>query len=474
MSPPARSRGRPHSGTEIMAAPPGAPVGPAKKLRPFSFPRMEKMTRAQARLLGRLDWLIPVTLLAGEVPEPVRSRLRELFEEDVRLWLDYAHLITPDRLRKVVCDPTFLAAVNPAPQGTRGVLEFDLSLAHAAIDLLLGATGTEAASLRALTEIEEGVISYVLLEALKGRVPALDPQRPRLRLERILHGVDEAAALFSEETQIAAVQFKMAIGIHPGFFRLFLPGSLLARAVPPPDSPDRRLRTQTRLARHVRRLSGLRVPLRVEIARADISAGDFAGLHAGDVVLVEDVTARPDKGEGGTARLRLGSGRAGRIDAAVSVEDGKYRLTIGAIHVGDESGDQRPVAPVPDGAPIPPPTPGGRTEPQPIPQRAMPPDEDEPTTANRPPNPEEMDVSEPGKGGAAELLNDIPMQITVELGRVPVTAEDVVALHVGQVLELNKGPGEPVDLSVNGKVVARGELVEVEGQIGVRILNISE
>ena len=49
----------------------------------------------------------------------------------------------------------------------------------------------------------------------------------------------------------------------------------------------------------------------------------------------------------------------------------------------------------------------------------------------------------------------------------------VVGLRAGQVIELNRGPGEPVELSVNGKVVARGELVEVEGQLGVRILSLA-
>jgi flagellar motor switch/type III secretory pathway protein FliN len=60
----------------------------------------------------------------------------------------------------------------------------------------------------------------------------------------------------------------------------------------------------------------------------------------------------------------------------------------------------------------------------------------------------------------------------VELARIPVTAEQVVALKVGQVVDLNRVPGEPVELSVNGKVVARGELVEVEGHLGVRILSL--
>ena len=82
-----------------------------------------------------------------------------------------------------------------------------------------------------------------------------------------------------------------------------------------------------------------------------------------------------------------------------------------------------------------------------------------------------MDLSESNEG--AELLNDIPLQISVELSRMPVTAEQVVSLRVGQILDLGRVPGEPVDLSVNGKVVARGELVEVEGHMGVRILSLA-
>ena len=79
---------------------------------------------------------------------------------------------------------------------------------------------------------------------------------------------------------------------------------------------------------------------------------------------------------------------------------------------------------------------------------------------------------EEAKTDGAELLGDIPLQVTVELGRVAFSAEEVVSLHVGQIIDLNRVPNEPVELSVHGKVVARGELVEVEGQVGVRILSL--
>jgi len=82
--------------------------------------------------------------------------------------------------------------------------------------------------------------------------------------------------------------------------------------------------------------------------------------------------------------------------------------------------------------------------------------------------------SEAIQADAAELLNDVPLQVVVELARVSITAEDVVSLHIGKIIDLGRAPGEPVDLSVNGRIVARGELVEVEGQLGVRIVGMAE
>jgi flagellar motor switch protein FliM len=64
------------------------------------------------------------------------------------------------------------------------------------------------------------------------------------------------------------------------------------------------------------------------------------------------------------------------------------------------------------------------------------------------------------------------MPVVVELGRIKTTAGDVVALRPGQILELRRAPNDPVDITVNGRLVAKGELVEVEGELGVRLLSL--
>jgi flagellar motor switch protein FliN/FliY len=71
-----------------------------------------------------------------------------------------------------------------------------------------------------------------------------------------------------------------------------------------------------------------------------------------------------------------------------------------------------------------------------------------------------------------ELLMDIPLEISVELGRVKMLVRDVVELSTGSIVEIDKAAGEPVDVMVNGRLVARGEVVVIEDNFGVRITEI--
>ncbi|MFO7171548.1 MAG: flagellar motor switch protein FliN [Bacillota bacterium] len=71
-----------------------------------------------------------------------------------------------------------------------------------------------------------------------------------------------------------------------------------------------------------------------------------------------------------------------------------------------------------------------------------------------------------------DLLLDVTLQVTVELGRTQRQIRDVLALAPGSVLELEKLAGEPVDVLVNGKLIARGEVVVIDEHFGVRITDI--
>ena len=71
-----------------------------------------------------------------------------------------------------------------------------------------------------------------------------------------------------------------------------------------------------------------------------------------------------------------------------------------------------------------------------------------------------------------DLLLDIPLEVTVELGRTRLPLRELLALTAGAVVELGKLAGEPLDVLVNGKLVARGEAVMVNDKFGVRLTDI--
>ncbi len=85
-------------------------------------------------------------------------------------------------------------------------------------------------------------------------------------------------------------------------------------------------------------------------------------------------------------------------------------------------------------------------------------------------------LSAPGSSGAAQspidMIMDVSMRVTVELGRSTMMVEEVLALGPGSVVELNKLAGEPVDILVNERLIARGEVVVVDENFGVRVTEI--
>jgi flagellar motor switch protein FliN/FliY len=71
-----------------------------------------------------------------------------------------------------------------------------------------------------------------------------------------------------------------------------------------------------------------------------------------------------------------------------------------------------------------------------------------------------------------DLIMDVPLEVTVELGRTHKTIQEILDFAPGTIIELNKIAGEPIDVLVNGKYVAKGEVVVIEESFGVRITEI--
>ncbi len=101
----------------------------------------------------------------------------------------------------------------------------------------------------------------------------------------------------------------------------------------------------------------------------------------------------------------------------------------------------------------------------------------------RPPGPNAFEnaTSAPPKGGSSNsgggndglsFVMDVPVELTIELGRKTTKIGEVLRLGPGSILELNKANGEPLDVYVNNRLIARGEAVVVGERYGIRLTEV--
>lgn len=101
------------------------------------------------------------------------------------------------------------------------------------------------------------------------------------------------------------------------------------------------------------------------------------------------------------------------------------------------------------------------------------------TAASQPENPAKpLAFEQFGSGGAAttqndlDMILDIPVQMTVELGRTKMPIKNLLQLAQGSVVELAGMAGEPLDVMINGFLIAQGEVVVVNDKLGIRLTDI--
>ena len=71
-----------------------------------------------------------------------------------------------------------------------------------------------------------------------------------------------------------------------------------------------------------------------------------------------------------------------------------------------------------------------------------------------------------------DLILDIPLDVSVELGKVRMLVNNLLQLGQGSIIELDKPVGEPLEIYINNKLIARGEVVVVEEKFGIRVTDI--
>lgn len=437
---------------------------------------------------------LPEALFSPGFTRRLSETLGQTLELDLDLWLHSIQLLRRTQLRAILPGQACIMVVGLPPLEHKLLVEVDLAFAYRAVDQLLGGYAPAVDTQRPLTDIEQGVLSYLLLKGLSQLSGELAAEsQVAVRLEDLRADLKSCADILRKDALWVVVSWKMNFDLDVGYIRALIPlslaGQLLPQAPPPPDSAAAaRLRAHKRARMH--RLYGVQAEAAIQIGHIELRPEDLNALDPGDIVLMDEVSADLSEGEvGGEARLVLGQGENATVHGSLGVQEdelGRHLIfQVGAIEAHPAPRSHNPV------------------------QLSGLPENPEDAMAalsavheqDSDGSPHPLDILEEDRGHSDEdmaedeeyyddgsyegeepdnlveaeaLLGDIPVHVSVEIGRVQLSADEVIQLRAGHLIELGRAPSDPVDLVVGGKLLARGELVEIEGSLGVRLLNLAK
>lgn len=478
-----------------------------KKVRKLKLGELEHIPREHRDLHKAMLHAMPEAFFERDFIRKVRDVLNKYTSMDIDLWLHSVRMVRRSDLKGLIPGTAFIAVLGLAPLTEKVLVEVDLRFVYRVVDRLLGGNGIAIDIHRPLTEIEQGVFSYVVLKVLalfyEGVV---SPDQVAIRLEDMRHDLRSTADIVRHEEHWVCASWKMNFDLDVGYIRALVPAQVARRVVgtqPSPNSPIMK-RVHDRIRRRMGRLAGVTVEGGIEIGRLELSKQEIRGLEPGDIALLEGSEVSLSSGAiEGFATMSIGLQRRGAIRGRVYAQGDSLVFEIAKIEIKETPPEHDPKVHH-----------GEMANPeQVIAEYEDPPPDDEANDGT--PSQDDIDDEDFGlddenegddeeyaeenyegeeqgyddQQGAQQdedipiddndnlaeaepLLGDIPIAVIVELGRVQLTADEVIRLRAGQIIELGRSPADPVDLVVAGKLLAKGELVEIEGALGVKILSL--
>ncbi len=434
------------------------------KARPFEFTGLPKWTKEQVAVHEGLATYLSYRPFHRKFARTLASELETYLKAPCKFSKPELSVVSDDTVARLVPSIACLVVIGAAPTEHKILIDLDTTIASFCIDRLLGGDGAVNNIQRPLTEIEQGVLSFMLLKVLQKIDSGWQNGRElTLTLDRFASKTVDLNDMIEGVGHYHVLGVKMGVGKKVGYVRILLPGALVTASFSSPPTQAPATVEELDYMRGVLETLGDReTPARVEIANLDLSEDEIASLEVGDIIVLEnhEITQSP-RGVEGAAFVRIGAGKNGGLRARLFVEGELSKLEISDIVVQEHPAEGS--VPMGDGEP-------GAEDVQ----------QDEAPAEDLPANGQgEVSVQGAGYDAPADnlsqtegLLRDVSAPVVVELGRITLNTQQVIKLRPGQILRLPRGPNDPVNLVVNDKLFARGELIEVDGELGVRLIQV--
>jgi len=307
-------------------------------IKPFHF-KLKKVSAQEQRILSALLDFLPKTGMREQFHGAILEALNKHLGTETHYLLEAVQQTTFESFCDQLPDPVLLVVLGIAPREGKVILELDAHLANLFIEKLLGGTSETLPSPKPLSDTEQGVLQYLLLQVL-AHLYRLSGEDARLhfRFEKFVFSSKEIKGISSAEQLVAVLNVKMTVGKHDGFIRICFFSPLIEQLYLNVEAKNEmRFAERAFLLERLREFGNISTPVWAEAGSTIITIGDMEGLEVGDVILFDKTElSMSEKRIAGRVILRAGDGTHGGFIADVSLAPKKVQCKIIDVYKGED------------------------------------------------------------------------------------------------------------------------------------------
>ncbi|MEO0813675.1 MAG: hypothetical protein AAFY60_12485, partial [Myxococcota bacterium] len=308
-------------------------------VRPFIFTNLPRYSAEQASLQASLAGYLTQRPFRSDFLTRMASLIESYLKVSCKFSEPQLQPMTRGDLAALFPSTGCLLVLGAAPTEQKILVDLDTSIVGFVIDRLLGGTGEAGRILRPLTEIEQGVLSFLLLKVINFVHDGWQTGREiSLSLDRFASTVDEISDITDSESGYYLVGASFAAGKRVGYARVLIPHSLLQTSFRSPVPQSHPTGPELDYMRSVfQSLPVTPVKAVVEGARLDLGPDDIAQLEPGDIIVLENHEIGLDLGfVSGFAHVRVGDGENGGLRVMLVNDGDQSRVEVVDIVVQEQ------------------------------------------------------------------------------------------------------------------------------------------
>jgi len=307
-------------------------------IKPFHF-KLKKVSAKEQRVLSALFDFLPKTGIRMQFREAIEEALLKHLGTEARYCLETVSQGDFELFADRMPDPAVLVVLGMPPREGKIILEIDDHLVSLVIEKLLGGTAETIPVVRSLSDTEQGVLQYLLLQVL-AHVYRLCGQDARLhfRFEKFVFSPKGLHSIIAPDESASLLTVRVTIDKHSGFIRLLLPSPLIEQLYLNIEAKgEAREGERAYTLARLKEFGYVLAHVWAEGGYTTVTAGELKNLEVGDVILFDETgLTLGEKGPNGRAVLRVEEGRHGGFISDISVERTKLHCSIVDVQKGEK------------------------------------------------------------------------------------------------------------------------------------------